>query len=116
MKEIAQGPRPTLEETALDDLKFLLEIAQRHERGSYRASGTIADLKRVVQRQTEMADCALKALGLSHGDTFFWEATRLAKNGHDIADIRQLKDEHARGLCSDFAGDNILSRSWASRP
>lgn len=42
------GPRPNLVELALDDLKFLLAIAQKHEPGSYRASGTIADLEAAI--------------------------------------------------------------------
>jgi hypothetical protein len=45
-----EGPRPTLAELALDDLKVLLAIVQQHEPGSYRASGTIAKLQATISK------------------------------------------------------------------
>lgn len=94
----AQGPRPTIYETALDDLKFLLAIAMRHEPGSYRARGTIADLEPILEEFHQRALRTVAEAGVREGDAVFWESLHRAKQGCSADEIRRwlnTRDSHA---------------------
>lgn len=99
----ARGPRPTIYETALDDLKYLLEIAQKHEPGTYRASGTIADLEPILVDHHQRALRTVEEVGLREGDDHFWEALNRAKQG--------LSVDHIRGWLGAVREDDKLAKA-----